>query len=111
MKQTITSQMLTDRNEYLLFISNITGIASDVIMSTSRVDTVCCARYLLSWALVELCGYSTTTVGKLMRRNHATVWHGYNIIKFELIQPFDDIRQKIDAIKQYHLKRMEAVTS
>ena len=97
--------MLTDRNEYLLFISNLTGISSDVIMSTSRVDSVCCARHLLSYALVELCGYSTLAVGKLMRRNHATISYGRNLIKFEQIQPFDNIRRQIVALKNFHNQR------
>ena len=107
----ITTQMLADRNEYLSLISNLTGISSDVIMSTCRVDSVCIARFLLCWALVQLCGYSTTTVGTLLRRNHTTVWYGWSAIHQEKIQPFGEIQRKVDALKLHHQQRMEAVNA
>lgn len=69
----ITSAMLEMRNEYMMEISNLTGVPVDEIMGRKRCLNVSTARQLTMWALVTLCGYTDTEVGILMRRNHTTV--------------------------------------
>ena len=107
--RSMTHQMYQDRNDYVVFISNLTGIPVDDILGRSRIECVCIARHLLAYALVQLCGYSSLAAGNLMNRNYATVLHGCYLIRDKSIQQFDGIQRMVDAITAYHQKRMEAV--
>ena len=81
----ITTEMFAKRNEYMVLVSNLTGVPVDDIMGGHRCENISTARHLTMWALVTLCGYSHTQTGILMRRNHATITYavthinrGYN---------------------------------
>lgn len=105
----MTKQMYDDRDAYVVFISNLTGVPVDDILGRSRVECVCISRHLLAYALVQLCGYSSLAAGNLMHRNYATVLHGCYLIRDKNIIPFDGIQRMVDAITSFHNKRMEGV--
>ena len=105
----MTKQMYDDRDAYVVFISNLTGLPVDEILGRSRIECVCIARHLLAYALVHLCGYSSLAAGNLMRRNYATVLHSCYLIRDKNIIPFDGIQRMVDAITNFHNKRMEGV--
>lgn len=65
--------MLTKRNKCVMMVSNLTGIPVDDIMSTKRYEAISTARQLVMWALCDLCGYTHTQVGVMMRRDHTTI--------------------------------------
>lgn len=74
--------MIEERNKWLMAVSNITKVAVDDIMGNRRDERVSTARQLVMWALCDLCAYSTTQVGILMRRNHTTVTYGVNHVRW-----------------------------
>lgn len=78
----ITDEMIEERNKWLMAVSNITKVAVDDIMGNRRDERVSTARQLVMWALCDLCAYSTTQVGVLMRRNHTTVTYGVNHVRW-----------------------------
>ena len=78
----ISNEMIEGRNKWLVRVSEVTGVAVDDIMGHRRDENVSTARQLVMWALCELCGYSHTQVGVLMRRNHATVTYGVNHVRW-----------------------------
>lgn len=69
----ITTKMIEDRNKYLFKVSELTGVAVDDVMSNSRKSDVSLARQYLAWVLHRWLGYSTTVVGRLIRRHHSDV--------------------------------------
>lgn len=72
-RKKITTEMLAKRNEWLMFISKLTGIATDDIMGRCRKDHIVIGRKLLAYALHVLEGYTTTEVGKMMGISHSSV--------------------------------------
>lgn len=69
----ITQEMIERRNEYLVVLTDVTGIPMDDIMGKKRNDDISMVRQLLMWALYELHGYTTIDIGKLIHRHHTTV--------------------------------------
>lgn len=65
--------MFAIRNKYLVRISELTGIPVDDIMGSSRLMDIVTARSLLAWSLTDLCGYTTTQAGVLIRRHYSSV--------------------------------------
>lgn len=95
-RQMITLDMIVKRNEMLVLVSNLTGVPVDDIMTNKRCERISTARQLVMWALYDLCCYTTTQVGILMRRNHATITYAVSHVGGRY---FDDIRKQI---KDYH---------
>ena len=101
-KTKITTEMLDDRNRYLMVISNLTDVPSDAILGKSRLTDIVSARHLLMWALTFLCGYSTTAVGIMLHRDHASVVYGRHRIE-DGWRDFDKrIPSIIHILKEYH---------
>ncbi len=98
----ITSEMYKTRDEYLVLVSQMTKVATDDIVGRSRLRKNVIARHLLMWALTNLCGYSTTVVGKLMHRDHCTVVYGKNLVEFERVFPADEIRDYKMMLTNHH---------
>ena len=69
----ITQEMIEKRNEYMVLVSNLTGVPVDDIMGGHRCENISTARQLVMWALYELYGYTTIDIGKLIHRHHTTV--------------------------------------
>ena len=92
----------------LVLISNITGIAGDDILGKSRLRKVVEARHLLMWALHSLCGYTSTMVGVLTRRDHATVTYANGIVSHERYFPREDLKRYKELIRKHHQYRKEA---
>lgn len=92
----ITNEMLSKRNEFMVLVSNLTGVPVDDMAGRRRCGDISTARQLVMWALVVLCGYTHTEVGRLMRRNHATVTYAVSFVergyKANKLQP---IKQKL----------------
>lgn len=65
--------MIKERNKYLVRISELTGIPVDDVMGGSRLMDIVTARSLLAWSLTDLCGYTTTQAGILIRRHYSSV--------------------------------------
>ena len=65
--------MIKERNKFLVRISELTGISGDEILGARRFTEIVEARSLLAWALTDLCGYTTTQVGILIRRHYSSV--------------------------------------
>lgn len=78
----ITDEIIEGRNKWLVRVGEVTGVAVDDIMGNRRDERVSTARQLVMWALCDLCAYSTTQVGVLMRRNHTTVTYGVNHVRW-----------------------------
>lgn len=81
----LTNEQFETCNEYLVLVSNLTGVPVDDIMSNQQTDSISQARHLTMWALVTQCGYSHTQTGVLMRRHNTSVTYavthvtrGYN---------------------------------
>lgn len=72
-KQMITDKMINTRNKLLVFVSNLTGVPADDIMSTKRHEQISTARQLVMWAMFEIYCFTQTQVGILMQRDHSTV--------------------------------------
>ena len=104
MRQTnkITTEMLDDRNRYLMVISNLTDVPSDAILGKSRLTDIVTARHLLMWALTFRCGYSTTAVGIMLHRDHASVVNGRRSIE-DGWRDFDKrVPGIVHILKEYH---------
>lgn len=99
----ITTDMTKARDEYLVLISNITGIPADDILGRSRLRKVVEARHLLMWALHSLCGYTST-----MGRDHATVTYANGIVSHERYFPREDLQRYKELIRKHHQYRKEA---
>ena len=98
----ITTEMLDDRNRYLMVISNLTDVPSDAILGKSRLTDIVTARHLLMWALTFLCGYSTTAVGIMLHRDHASVVNGRRRIE-DGWRDFDKrVPGIVQILKEYH---------
>ena len=99
-RQIISNDMLVKRNEFLVLVSNLTGVPVDDIMTNNRCGRISMARQLVMWALYELCSYTTTQVGILMRRNHATITYAVSHVGGGYYgKEVESIREKI---KDYH---------
>lgn len=72
-RKKITTEMLAKRNDWLMYISQLTGIATDDIMGRCRKENIVIGRKLLAYALHVLEGYTTTEVGKMMGISHSSV--------------------------------------
>lgn len=81
-RKEITTEMLAKRNEWLTYISKLTGIATDDIMGRCRKDHIVIGRKLLAYALHIIEGYTTTEVGKMMGINHASVTINCNKLSY-----------------------------
>lgn len=92
--------MIARRNEYLVLVSNLTGVPADDIMGNSRCERISTARQLVMWALYVLCGYSTTQVGRLMRRNHATICYAVRHMGYGYFGK--EVENYVKQIKDYH---------
>ena len=79
-KKTISTEMIAKRNEYLVLVAKMTGLAADDIMSRCRKHELVQARFLLIWALCELCGYTRTDVAILMRMSHMNVVYAVKVM-------------------------------
>lgn len=75
----VTKEMLETRNEYLVLISNLTGVPADDIMSRKRTERITTARHLLMWVLTSLCGYTTLKTAVLLGRNYSMIVYGREI--------------------------------
>lgn len=106
-KTKITTEMLDNRNRYLTVISRLTDVPSDAILGKSRLTDIVTARHLLMWALTFLCGYSTTAVGIMLHRDHASVVYGRRRIN-DGWRDFDKrIPSIIHILKEYHKQSTE----
>lgn len=76
----ITNEMIEKRNEYLVVLTDATGIPMDDIMGKKRNDDISMARQLLMWALYALYGYTTIDIGKLIHRHHTTVTYAVKLV-------------------------------
>ena len=76
----ITTSMLDKRNRIMSIVSRETGVPTDDIMSETRRRKVASARMMVMWALYTYCGYSTKTIGILMRRHHTSVVYAIGMI-------------------------------
>lgn len=94
--------MLEERNEYLVFISNLTGIPSDDIMGRSRHYPIARARQLLAWALRTLRGYTFMSIGVMMGIDYATVINHSKKINYHYQS--DLIKEWMRQIERYKLK-------
>lgn len=81
----LSNEQFETCNEYLVLVSNLTGVAVNDITGSRRHERIAEARQLTMWALVTLCGMTHQQVGILMRRHHRTVTYavthvtrGYN---------------------------------
>lgn len=72
-RQSITIENLETCTKYLVRIAELTGIPVDEVMCGRHTAEITDARSLLAWALTDLCGYSTTKVGILIRRHYTSV--------------------------------------
>lgn len=95
--------MIEKRNNVLFKVNELTGAPIDEIMGRKRCERISTARQLTMWALVTLYGYSTTDVGILMRRNHATVTYAVSHINGGYLgKTIEGFRQKL--IEYSHIK-------
>lgn len=82
-KPKITQKMITNREIYLEAVSQLTSISSNDIMSKKKNKSVTQARFLVMWALYRLLKYPLMRIGRLMQRNHTSVWYGIKAIEYE----------------------------
>ena len=85
----ITLPMIRKRNKLLVRISELTGVPSDVILGRSGKTDNVTARSLLSWSLTDLCGYTTTQAGILIRRHYSSVIYLRNKLTTAIRLPMD----------------------
>ena len=105
-KLIVTTEHFRVRNEYCTLISNLTGIPVDDIMGNSHKPDIALARFVLMWALQQLCGYSSILCGRLMSRHHATCLYGKRQINFgRLDQKTKDL---IDYLSEYKTRKAVA---
>ena len=81
--------MIKARNKVLVRVSELTGIPSDDILGTSRMQHITIARSLLAWALTYLLGYTTTQAGILMRRHSTTIVYLRKLLTTAIRLPMD----------------------
>lgn len=105
-RKEITTEMLAKRNEWLMYISKLTGIATDDIMGRCRKDNIVIGRKLLAYALHVLEGYTTTEVGKMMGINHASVT--INCTKLSYYPQSEKVQEWMREVKHYSQKGGEA---
>ena len=98
----ITTEMLDNRNRYLMKICFYMDVSSDDVLGKSRLTNIVTARHLLMWALTFLCGYSTTDVGRMLHRDHASVVNGRRRIE-DGWRDFDKrVPGIVQILKEYH---------
>ena len=101
--------MLETRNEYLVLISQMTGVPADDIMSRKRTERVTTARHLLIWVLTSLCGYTTLETAVLLGRSHSTIVYGREIFVGggRGKAPTPEMLEFVTKLKNYHQTRQK----
>lgn len=69
----ITTEMIEERNRWLVQVSELTGIPTDDILSKSHKGNIVQARALLIWVLVTLRGFSHTQTARVIGCDHTTI--------------------------------------
>lgn len=59
-------------------------VSESVLCRKVRTSHVAAARHVASYLFRRLTGYSFPRIGELMRRDHSTVIHSYNLIAKEM---------------------------
>jgi chromosomal replication initiation ATPase DnaA len=101
----LTNDQFETCNEYLVLVSNLTGVPVDDIMSNQQTDSISQARHLTMWALVTLCGYSHTQTGALMRRHNTSV--AYAVTHITRGYGGREIETMKNQIKTYHKNKRQ----
>ena len=101
----LSNEQFETCNEYLVLVSNLTGVAVNDITSNRRHERIAEARQLTMWALVTLCGMTHQQVAILMRRHHSTVTYSVS----HIAQGYGgrEIEKMKTEIKNYHKNKRQ----
>lgn len=63
-------------------------------------------RQAAMWLLVDVCGWSSAAVGKVMRRDHGTVLHACRVVE-NRIETEPDVRERMVKARGWFLRAVE----
>ena len=75
------------KEKVLAVATEMTGCTIDDICSDSRDNILVVARWLITYHLCQVEGYTTTQSGRVVNRDHATVLYGIKQIKRVIENP------------------------
>lgn len=91
--------MKTNLKEIITTISNYYDIPIDDIKSKKRNSDIVKARHVYFYLSKKLTNNILYKIGNIVNRDHSTVLHGYNMIKWD-IKIYKDLQKDIEIIEQ-----------
>lgn len=91
--------MKTNLKEIITTISNYYDISIDDIKSKKRNSDIVKARHLYFYLSRKMTNIVLNKIGDMVNRDHSTVLHGYNMIKWD-IKIYKDLQKDIEIIEQ-----------
>lgn len=93
--------MIDTRDQFLRLVCDELKISPLDVMSKRRDGRTSMARHLIMWGLHQYPEATTTQIGQLMGRDHATVCYGIGAVEINVTMPYHkEARQILTLIKQ-----------
>ena len=73
-------------------------VPADVLLSFDRHRRIARIRFR-AWALLIRCGYSLSSIGRVARRDHSSIYHGVKRLKEGLADIPDEKQVRIRLVK------------
>lgn len=83
----ITPTMIDTRDQFLRLVCEELKISPLDVMSKRRDSRTSMARHLIMWGLHQYTEATTTQIGQLMGRDHATVCYGIGAVETNVTMP------------------------
>lgn len=97
----ITPTMIDTRDQFLRLVCDELKISPLDVMSKRRDSRTSMARHLVMWGLHQYTEATTTQIGHLMGRDHATVCYGIGAVETNVTMPYHkEARKVLTLIKQ-----------
>lgn len=91
----ITQKMFSDHAAYLRLVCDEMKVSALDVMSKKRDQRTTMARHLVMWALHRFTDATSTQIGNMMCRDHASVLYGIGAVEDNLRMPYADETRKI----------------
>lgn len=96
----VTKQMAQDRDEFLKLVCDEMEVSALCVMSRKRDRRTSMARHLVMWALHKYSYATSTQIGAILGRDHASVLYGIGAVETVSKMPYGgEIRKIMELIK------------
>jgi chromosomal replication initiation ATPase DnaA len=100
----ITQQMLTMRDELIAQVAERLDMHPNAIMSRRREARTTMARHIVMWSLYKATEASTTQIGAMMGRDHASVVYAIGEVYNNMTMPYHkQLREILTEISEKYI--------